>query len=296
MKMEEQRYIVCSHFADSTSYAVPKQLTNLSFCTVLHTYSDRCNRPGAARVQKSGGLPQWVSLRRQCIGSISWQGSNVDTSCWTSTENRTSPPLMFGKIPPLNCRFLRDQLRSTFNQRCYNAYTREREREKTFGASRVSLFFVFVKKPCLSEMGTDVVSDPQSCSPSTSGRWRPSTKTLPQVDAGQCAAPVFSLKGPAKLSQGLMLYTHKGCNFPCSQAAEELPILQDWGAKERVEGACKQSKTVRNNWRVETAEICSQALFWQWLYIWKSRPIHQFPGLHLSLRPPGTSCLGPSSL
>ena len=104
---------------------------------------------------------------------------------------------------------------------------RERERKKTFGASRVSLFFVFVKKPCLSEMGTDVVSDPQSCSPSTSGRWRPSTKTLPQVDAGQCAAPVFSLKGPVKLSQGLMLYTHKGCNFPCSQAAEELPILQD---------------------------------------------------------------------
>lgn len=37
MKMEEQRYrLQFQHFADTTSYSVPKQLTNVSFCTVLH--------------------------------------------------------------------------------------------------------------------------------------------------------------------------------------------------------------------------------------------------------------------
>ena len=37
MKMEEQRYrLQFQHFAETTSYSVPKQLTNVSFCTVLH--------------------------------------------------------------------------------------------------------------------------------------------------------------------------------------------------------------------------------------------------------------------
>ena len=214
MKMEEQRYIVCSHFADSTSYAVPKQLTNLSFCTVLHTYSDRCNRPGAARVQKSGGLPQWVSLRRQCIGSISWQGSNVDTSCWTSTENRTSPPLMFGKIPPLNCRFLRDQLRSTFNQRCYNAYTRERERER-------ENFWCFQGQPflCLCKEALPLRNGHGRCqrSPKLFAQHIWSLETLDEdIASGWCRSmcgTCFFLKGPCKAEPRFNALYTQGMQF-----------------------------------------------------------------------------------
>lgn len=62
MKMEEQRYrLQFQHFADTTSYSVPKQLPPTSpfaLFFMLSMLSDSCNWPGAARVQKSGGLPQ----------------------------------------------------------------------------------------------------------------------------------------------------------------------------------------------------------------------------------------------
>ena len=126
-------------------------------------------------------------------------------------------------------------------------HKRERERDSRYkqnssSASRVSPLFLICKEALPLRNGHGRCQR----SPKLFAQhiWSLETldeRTLPRVDAGQCAGSAeigtyfFPKKGklhPPKAEPNFnalhIIFTHLyTCKFPCSQAAEELPILQD---------------------------------------------------------------------